>query len=311
MKLAYIYELCHIKNDQNVMKRLLKIIDKQIEFNQGKNIFLENLDLFQFTDEIQNTISNVNNLTSLPKQFIVNYLTDKSVRAFCRVNQYYSFDSKTKSALMDIYSDLFDAIQTRKFTIDNLSKLHYENLKMLLQKSNPFAIKLFNDSTANVHAIPCSEYRAELQINILQININRLTQPVLDIGCGSEAHLVNHFKNNEIEAYGIDRFNFSDKNLINSDWLEYSYGEKKWGTIVSNLGFSNHFNHHNLREDGNYLQYAKTYKSILNSLKIGGQFHYAPDLPFIEKLLDNNHFYIKKYNINELNFKTTVIKRLK
>lgn len=63
---------------------------------------------------------------------------------------------------------------------------------------------------------------------------------------------------------------------------------KKWGTIVSNLGFSNHFNHHNLREDGNFIKYAKTYMNILYSLKPGECFHYAPDLPFIEKYLDEN-----------------------
>ncbi len=110
------------------MNRLLTEIDKQIEFNQGKNILLDNLDLFQFTEEIQKTISDVNKLIHLPKQFIINYIA---------------------------------------------------------------------------------------------------------------------------------------------------------------------------------------YKSILNSLKVGGQFHYAPDLSFIEKFMDTDQFSIKKYTINELNFKTTVIKRLK
>jgi hypothetical protein len=29
---------------------------------------------------------------------------------------------------------------------------------------------------------------------------------------------------------------------------------------------------------------------ILSSLKTGGSFHYAPDLPFIEKLLDSSKY---------------------
>ena len=76
-------------------------------------------------------------------------------------------------------------------------------------------------------------------------------------------------------------------------------------------GFSNHFNHHNLREDGNYIGYGRTYMNILNSLKVDGCFHYAPDLPFIEKYLDNNQFDLRKYEINEFDFKTTVIRKMK
>ena len=46
------------------------------------------------------------------------------------------------------------------------------------------------------------------------------------------------------------------------------------------------------------------------ALKVGGQFHYAPDLPFVEKYLDTKKYEINKYNINGLNYKATVIKRL-
>jgi len=91
--------------------------------------------------------------------------------------------------------------------------------------------------------------------------------------------------------------------------LKYDYGNEKWGTIVSNLGFSNHFLHHNSREDGNHIGYGKTYMNILKSLKAGGCFHYAPDLSFIEKYLDNKQFDLRKYDINEYHFRTSIIKR--
>ena len=116
----------------------------------------------------------------------------------------------------------------------------------------------------------------------------------MDIGCGKQGRLMKFLKNNGIEVYGIDRFFFADNNVINSDWLEYDYGIEKWGTIVSNLGFSNHFKHHNLRQDGNIIEYGKKYMEILRSLKIGGRFHYAPGLPFIEEYLDNTQFRIEK-----------------
>jgi len=77
------------------------------------------------------------------------------------------------------------------------------------------------------------------------------------------------------------------------------------------MGFSNHFKHHHLREDGNYIEYGSTFMNILNSLKVGGCFHYAPDLPFIEKYLDNSQFDLTKYEIQGYDFMTTIIKRLK
>lgn len=53
------------------------------------------------------------------------------------------------------------------------------------------------------------------------------------------------------------------------------------------------------------------YMEILKSLQVGGSFHYAPDLPFVESYLDDTQYQIKKYAIGKLDFKTTVVKRLK
>ncbi|MFW5701305.1 MAG: hypothetical protein ACOCWM_06405, partial [Cyclobacteriaceae bacterium] len=136
-------------------------------------------------------------------------------------------------------------------------------------------------------------------------------EPVLDIGCGKKGNLVSFLREKGILIQGIDRITASTRNLINADWLEYDFGNEKWGTIYSNLGFSNHFNHHNLREDGNYIKYAQKYMEILKSLKIGGKFHYAPDLPFIELYLDSNKFYIEKHDIERVEFKTTIVTKLR
>lgn len=289
--------------------RFTENIDKQIGFNQGKNIFLDNLEIFQFANETVKAISNIDKLTPHSKEYLIDYAKDKAIEEFCRVNQYYSFDLKAKNNLRQIYSNLFEALQTRAYSIDNISKEHYEKLKFWLKENNPFAEKLYKDDNENISPVVCSEYTPKLQLKILQVDIKHLLQPVLDIGCGINGYLVDYFRNQKIEAYGIDRFKFSTSNLITSDWLEYDYGTDKWGTVVSNLGFSNHFNHHNLREDGNYIEYAKTYMNILNSLKIGGSFHYAPDLPFIEKYLDNKQYDLKKYEIEGYDFKTTIIKK--
>jgi hypothetical protein len=293
------------------MDRFIKNIDNQIEFNQSKNIFLENLDFFQFAEETVKAVSNIDKLNPDSKEYLIDYATDKAIEEFCRVNQYYSFGLKAKNNLREIYSDLFKNFQKRTNSIEDISKNHYEKLKSWLTENNPFAEKIYKKDNVIVSPVACSEYSPELQFDILQIDVRQLMQPILDIGCGTNGHLVNYFKHQGLEAYGIDRFKFTTQNLITADWLEYDYGNEKWGTIVSNLGFSNHFKHHNLREDGNYIGYGKTYVSIMNSLKVGGCFHYAPDLPFIEKYLDNKQFDLKKYEISEYDFKTTIIKKMK
>lgn len=293
------------------MDRFIENIDNQIEYNQGKNIVLDNLDFFQFSEETIKAISNIDKLNTDSKETLIDYATDKAIEEFCRINQYYSFDSKAKNNLRTIYTHLFDSFQTKTASIENISKNHYEKLKEWIKNSNPFAEKIYKNDNKDVNPVACSEYCPDLQINVLKIDIKHLLQPVLDIGCGKQGLLVNYLQNQGIEAFGIDRFKFTTSNLITVDWLEYDFGKEKWGTIVSNLGFSNHFNHHNLREDGNYIEYGKTYMNILNSLKVGGSFHYAPDLPFIEKYLDNKQFDLNKFDINEYDFKTSLIKKQK
>ncbi len=293
------------------MNRFFENIEKQIEFNRDKNIFLENLELFQLTSEMVNAVLDMNRLPADSKNLLMDYVTDKVIEEFCRVNQYYSFDSKAKNDLKKIYADLIERFQTEPALVETISKSHYENLNKWLKKYNPFAEKIYINADKRINSVACSEYSRDLQIQILKIDINQLMQPVVDLGCGKYGYLVNYLKEQEIEVYGIDRFRFDKSYFITADWLEYDFGINKWGTVISNLGFSNHFNHHNLREDGNYLEYAKTYMNILYSLKAGGCFHYAPDLPFIEKYLDSGRFSVKKLEIKECNFKATIVKRLK
>jgi len=293
------------------MNKFIETIDKQIEFNKGKNIILDQPDLFKFVDETINIIAETNNnLNPDLEIFLIDYATNKALEEFCRINQYYAFNSTSKSDLKCIYSDLFYEIREKKESIEQISKKHYFKLKEWLIKYNAFAEKTYANANQKVSAIACAEYSYNLQMDILKIDVEQMISPVLDIGCGKQGNLVHYLTSKGIEAYGIDRYKFNSEILHTFDWLEYDYGVEKWGTIISNLGFSNHFNNHNLRKDGNYIEYGKTFINILNSLKVGGSFHYAPDLPFIEIYLDTNKFKIMKHKISELDFKATIITKL-
>ncbi|NJK86373.1 MAG: hypothetical protein HC906_10785 [Bacteroidales bacterium] len=167
------------------MNKLTINIDKQIEFNRDKNILADNLESFQFIAETLNAIAEVNQIHVASEQFLIEYAIDKAIQGFCRVNQYYSFDSGSKEELRKIYTDLFKDIRTNSDTIENISKNHYEKLKNWLKASNPFAEKIYPATAEKLKPVACAEYSPELQCNILHLDINCLNQPVLDIGCGS------------------------------------------------------------------------------------------------------------------------------
>ena len=292
------------------MNNFLESIDKQIASNRGKNLFLDQPGLLRFIRETVEAISKLNELSPEQQCVLIDYAADKAHEEFCRVNQYYSFGAESKKALRDVYADLLASIQQKDQSVDAISENHYKKLKSWLQEYNAFVGKLYENAGPYIEPVACSEYSAALQLGILTIDPESLMQPVLDVGCGKEGNLVKFLHERGVEVFGIDRFSFEAANLFTGDWLEFDYGHAKWGTIISNLGFSNHFNHHHLREDGNYIGYAKAYMDILHGLKPGGSFYYAPDLPFIEKYLDTTRFALKKQEVNQYNFKSTVIKRL-
>ena len=302
-----------IQNEKHKITMLVNnIINSQIKFNQGKNlIHKKSNEILKFTKSTITAIQNTDKIASDDLNVLIDCTIEKVLQEFCRVNQYYSFQENDKTDLKKIYRNLYQNIIEKKKTVDSISQIHYENLKAWLVKTNPFSQEMYRKKESVLEPITCAEYSAVLQKNILHLKDIQLLEPVLDIGCGQEGNLVKYLRENAFEAYGIDRFADNSLFLEKADWLNFDYGIEKWGTIVSNVGFSNHFIHNHLREDGNFTGYAKKYMDILKSLKIGGCFCYAPDLPFIEQYLDGNSYSIKKYDIENLSFKTTIIKRLK
>jgi hypothetical protein len=295
--------------DNQQINTYLNLIDKQIEGNQGKNLLLQQGAHLSFVDETIRTLSNVGNLSPHMESVLVAYASEKTIEEFCRINQYFTFDSEARRQLETLYRNLFANIKAQSEPNETVAAKHYQALSQWLVQTNPFAQPLYAASPTDLQPVACAEYSAQLQCQILQITAPM--QPVLDIGCGKQAHLVAHLRQQNIEAYGFDRFAFQSDHLFTADWLEYDYGTNKWGTIVSNLGFSNHFRHHHLRADGNFMGYAQKYMDILNALQVGGSFHYAPEVPFIETYLDRRTYRILKVETPQSNLLATIITRLK
>ncbi len=283
---------------KHMTTKLQNIIDSQLKWTKGRNFLSGDVDAsLWFISETGNIIGDIKNLHSDEINEILDYLVESALSEFCRVNQYYSFDENAKVSLKECYRFLFDRmIKINENDISEelkrLAKDHLKNLNNWLLQTNPFAEKMYREAEAVINAVPCAEYSADFQIDLMGIKLSDIVEPVLDIGCGKEANLIKYLRGRNIEAFGFDRFENNYPYCETADWLEYNYGSGKWGTIISNLGFTNHFVHHHYRIDGNFEAYAKTYMRILNSLKRGGKFYYSPGVSFIENYLDERNYKI-------------------
>lgn len=290
---------------------LKKHFEDQVISNRGKNLFFENLD--QSMQFIQHTAAMIRQLHAVDEDtesVLIDYATERVLAEFYRANQYYYFDTTAHKALRKLYEQLF--LELKKAETEQLSAIasqHYQRLKTWLKTSNAFAEKINPGHREMARDVPCSEYSAAMQLQVLGLQLSTLKAPILDIGCGQSGKLVGYLRQNGIEAYGIDRLAAAVPFCQNADWLQFHYGVAYWGTIISNLGFSNHFKHHHLRSDGNYLIYAQQYMTILRALTPGGQFCYAPALPFVEELLDRQNFDIQRIKTATEDLESAIITR--
>lgn len=239
-------------------------------------------------------------------------VTDKTIKLFMEVNQYLDFNSEDYRKLQNIYRDFFKRVsilgkkeEISEKEIDNLFTSHYKNLQTFLLESNGIEIFKKYKKNPNLYEIKCAEYTPEFQIKLLNINIDTIKQPVLDLGCGSQASLVHFLRENGIKVFGVDRNVDTADYLFKMNWLEYQFNSNTWGTVISHMAFSNHFIHHHIKADGNFELYARKYMEILNSLKIGGSFIYAPSLSFIEELLISSN---KSFIVETTEHSTKVFK---
>jgi len=128
----------------------------------------------------------------------------------------------------------------------------------------------------------CSQYSPELQLQVLGARAEELASPILDLGCG-DGRLVQHLRELGHAATGIDR-NAPD-GLWRGEWFEAPFGFERWGTIIAHQSVSLHFRSAHYQSELRAGEYAMLYKRILRALLPGGQFLYAPELPFFDHVL--------------------------
>ncbi|WP_101772489.1 methyltransferase domain-containing protein [Peptostreptococcus faecalis] len=297
--------------DNIIMKELINIIDYQLYKNMDMNIFYSKskFDLFDTytinrVSVIRNEIKNLNETTKIN---ICNYYLKSFLMRFYSVNQYIYFSKNSKKIIKFIAYKLLDLLSNLSLTLEKIEENHFNSIKMMIKNTNPIIYNINRDKGIYVQKFACSEYSSSFIKEVLNLNYIKINEPVLDIGCGSEGNLVNDFNKKGIEIYGFD-INAKNKEISNKDWFDFKYGVNKWGTIISNLSFCSHFLHHHLNNSNLIEIYAITYMKIINSLKLGGAFIYAPSLPFIEDLLPKDKYFTSKHEVyNKVNC-TTIIR---
>jgi hypothetical protein len=223
-------------------------------------------------------------------------------------NQYLFLSGQTYSKLFDLYRELVFRLKEislekkDKNLIAEIVRRHRKNLIVILRN-----IKDIDHE--QTYIIPCSEYSAELQQQVLRIDQTKIMGPLLDIGCGRNATLVTKMTEKGVDAYGIDQYLGSNKNIICKNWLDFDYGNQVWGTIVSHMAFSNHYRWNKNRKTELLHRYEQKYNEILGSLKMGGMFAYAPSLQEIETTLNPDEYEVLHFTniVDDNDLKTTHI----
>lgn len=228
-------------------------------------------------------------------------LADASVMAFAGYNQFVQINGAEKKMLIGIYIDAFNKLKellagssSHKAFQAGITRLFRGHFALLQRFAGNIRDARLLESG---HPVICGEYGPKMQLSNLAISVENLMEPVLDLGCGMNGDLVFNIRESGMEASGIDRFARPRKHLTRVDWLRYDFPQASWGTIISHISFSNHFIHHHLRKDGRFVEYGRKYIEILQALKLGGAFVYAPNLPFIENILLPEHYRIIRHEV--------------
>lgn len=242
----------------------------------------------------------------------IKLMTDKALQIFCLNNQFLDIRESHTFELNTLYTilwkEIIQEIKSENINFDSLQKAHLSRLTNWLMHTNGFVKEINDPKDPQTIEVVCSEYSAEFQLKILDITLNDLIEPVLDLGCGQNANLVHFLRKKGIEVYGMDRLILHpNEHLLRCDWLDYEFLPHHWGTILSNLSFALHFTNHHGRKDSDYILYAEKYMEILGSLKPSGSFCYAPGLPFIEAYLPKEKYKATTQMVNDEFTSTRII----
>ncbi len=223
-----------------------------------------------------------------------------------RKNQFLTVGSAERDGLAALYEHFLAGIRAALLSYDDIPGLAVGMERALASHQRNLAG--FSHRLVVAHArsagdggeAVCGGYSPALQLDILGIDPGALAEPVLDLGCGERGALVRHLRSFGKRAFGVDRLAATGDFIARADWFDFPLGRLCWGTVISHMGFSNHFLHHHLRANGSPERYARRYMEILDALVPGGSFVYTPGAPFIEEILPRGRWTVVRRSLPEV-----------
>jgi hypothetical protein len=211
-------------------------------------------------------------------------------------NQYINFTRQYDDLLLAEYGDLLAQIKTLSETFIPREDLfqsfgvilqrHHERLRLILSSYCVITTKNELKNNPLLQSVPCEEYSACFQLDILNLDLKEITEPILDIGCGADGTLVKFLRGGGLDVYGLDRLAPKEPFFYQNDWFDFDFGQRKWGTVVAHQSLSTHFIYNYLSNPSRVGSYVDLFMNILSSLEVDGKFCYAPGLPFFEASLE-------------------------
>ena len=254
-----------------------------------------------FNEERRNKIIEAMNSEKYTQ--VMNKLSRSFMTNLAKGTQTNSFSKEECNKILDIYHKLIENISNYDLDYEKIALEHFTNVRNFISE---YTSNLDNKKEEK------GTYSPEFILDILNVNADSIKGNILDIGCGKDATLVKYLSKKGLNAHGLD-MECEDSDLTEQeDWLLKDYPENEYDLIVSNLAFSKKFNEANMEDnnDQECFEYAAAYMKILNSLKVGGAFHYVPAVTFIEELLPEDKFEVNNSFIDE-NIMRTIVKKIK
>lgn len=295
-----------------------RVISSQLKTNALKSLFFhENFYTgteFSFTCSdytIMTILENKNSVLGFINRLEQEKLTDSFVEHMSNliiktlqdINQFLIFGTAGKKAVKRVYTqfvglvkDLCTKSNLAEDEITAVFMQHYINLRNALITTN--GTKVFKEykSSPIVNKKICSEYTPQFQLEVMHIDISKLKEPVLDLGCGQTGGLVKYLVEQGVDAYGADRNAENHPRLFIKDWFDFDLKQKHWGTVISHMALSNHIRHAEQHDRG--IEYTAKYHEILRSLKKRGMFIYAPGIKELEDSLPKT-YHVQRIAVSE------------
>ncbi len=287
------------------MSRITKALQRQLDKNSNRNLLhpriAEILELDpQFLAALEELMEPANQAPATEERIpeLVSFAADALIEKIYAVNQYLQIDKDAVSSLREIYLRTYRMIAGGCDIQSALRKYHYRALANWIAPLYPEDFREALIPMEKIGRVICAEYTPQLQLQLLRIDMNALRQPVMDIGCGAHGMLVRHLRSLGVQAFGIDR-RIAEKHpfLQETDWFQYKFEAFKWGTVISNLSFTNHFAYALKHDPDRVASFVDKYREIAASLQPRGRLVYAPSAPVLERELDAGQFTLRSWQV--------------